>query len=100
MAVIDPAGRRTRAFWHQFPTDDGWKGCTLAFLEREHFGLEPCCRSCWHRGGVMTPREVAVWTGVQMETPVIVLAMRLVCSKCGLPAGYFHLHNPAVESRR
>jgi hypothetical protein len=92
----DPAGRRTRDYWHQFPKDDGWKKVTLAHQERERFQLQPCCRSCWHRGPPMTPAEVAAWANVSMETPIIALATRLVCSKCGLPAGYFHGHNPAV----
>jgi hypothetical protein len=46
---------------------------------------------------VLTPREVATWASVPMSTPVIALAARLVCSKCGLPAGYFHGHNPHVK---
>ncbi len=96
----DAAGRRTRAFWHQFPRDDAWKRVTLAHQERERFKLEPICRNCRHCGPVMTPREVAVWAGVDMEAPVIALAARLVCTKCGLPAGYFHLHNPAVKQQQ
>jgi len=96
----DPAGRRTRAFWHRFPKDDGWKSCTLAYTERQRFKLEPSCRNCWHRGAVMTPSEVAAWAGVAMDTPVIALAARLVCSRCGLPAGYFHGHNPGVPPLR
>jgi hypothetical protein len=43
-----------------------------------------------------SPAEVAAWANVPMETPIIALASRLVCSKCGLPAGYFHGHNPEV----
>ena len=96
----DPAGRRTRAFWHQFPKDDGWKTCTLAYAERERFKLEPNCKNCQHRGEVMTGAEVSAWTGVSMDTPIIALAARLVCSRCDYPAGYFHLHNPAVKAHR
>jgi hypothetical protein len=96
----DPEGRRTRAFWHSFPKDGEWKKVTLAAMERERFKLEPCCRSCWHHGAVMTPAEVAAWASVDMDTPVIALAARLVCSKCGLPAGYFHGHNPGVSQHR
>jgi hypothetical protein len=93
----DPAGRRTRAFWHRFPKDHAWKQVTLAQRECQNFKLEVCCRNCFHRGPVMTPSEVADWAGVPMSTPIIALAARLVCSKCSLPAGYFHGHNPAVK---
>ncbi len=89
------SGRRTRAYWHRFPKDDGWKQCTLFYAEREHFRLEPCCRNCRHHGKVMTGAEVAAWADVSMDTPIIAVAARLVCSGCGYPAGYFHLHNPA-----
>ncbi len=41
----------------------------------------------------MKPAEVAAWANVSMDTPIITLAARLVCSKCGLPAGYFHGHH-------
>ena len=88
----DPAGHRTRAFRHSFPKDGEWRKVTLAQQERERFELQPSCRSCWHRGPVMTPAEVAAWANVPMDTPVIALAARLVCAKCGLPAGYFNKH--------
>jgi hypothetical protein len=96
----DPAGRKTRSFWHHFPNDDAWKRCTLTYMERECFEIEPCCRNCWHRGEQMTPRKAAAWAGVDLETPIILLAARLVCSRCGYPAGYFHLHNPAVKAHK
>lgn len=38
--------------------------------------------------------------GVPMETPIIALPARLVCSQCDHPAGYFHLHNPAVKAHQ
>jgi hypothetical protein len=93
----DLSGRRTRAFWHRFPKDDAWREVTLAQQESQDFKLEACCRNCFHHGPVLTPREVATWASVPMSTPVIALAARLVCSKCGLPAGYFHGHNPHVK---
>jgi len=34
---------------------------------------------------------------VPMDAPLIALAMGLVCSTCGFPAGCFHLHDPAVK---
>jgi hypothetical protein len=40
----------------------------------------------------MTPAEVSAWAVVQMGSPIIALAARLVCSLCDHPAGYFHLH--------
>jgi hypothetical protein len=48
----------------------------------------------------MTPSEISEWAGIPMGTPIIALSARLVCSKCGLPAGYFHLHNPQVKPHR
>ena len=96
----DPAGRRTRAFWHRFPKDDAWKACTLAYAERERVKLEPNCRNCQHKGQAKSGAEVSAWADVPMETPIIALALRLVCSTCGYPAGYLHLHNPAVKSHR
>lgn len=96
---IDPAGRRTRAFWHRFPKDDAWRECTLANSVKNDFRYQPCCRNCWHKGEMMTPAEVSAWAMVPMDTPIIALAARLVCSKCSYPAGYFHLHNPMVKAR-
>lgn len=93
----DPTGRRTRSFWHSVPMDDAWKQVTLAGQEQQNFKLQPHCRNCQHRGSIMTPSEVAAWARVSMSTPVIALAARLVCSKCGFPAGYFHGHNPMVK---
>ena len=95
----DPAGRRTRAFWHHFPRDGEWRKVTLAAKAALGFKLEPCCRNCHHKGPVMTPEEVAAWAGVPMATPVIWLAARLVCSQCDYPAGYFYGHNPHVRAR-
>lgn len=48
----------------------------------------------------MTPADVAAWANVPMDTPIITLAARLVCSKCGLPAGDFRGHNPGVGFAR
>lgn len=95
----DRVGRRTRAFWHRFPKDDAWRECTLAYAEIQCFKLEPSCRNCFHRARVMTGAEVAAWTGASMDTPIIALAARLVCSRCHHAAGYFHLHNPQVNPR-
>lgn len=96
----DRSGRRTRAFWHRFPKDDGWRACTLEHFQRSGEKLEPVCRNCWHRGRTMTGAEVAAWASVPSRTPAIALAARLVCSRCGYPAGYFHLHSPAVKAAR
>ena len=96
----DPAGRRTRAFWHRFPKDDSWRQCTLASSVKNGDRYQPYCRSCWHSGRIMTPEEVSAWADVPMETPIIALAARLVCLTCRYPAGYFHLHNPAVKKYR
>jgi hypothetical protein len=93
------ADRRTRAFWHRFPEDDAWRQCTLASSVKNGFCYQPCCRNCWRSGEIMTPAEVSAWAEVPMETPIIALAARLVCSTCGYPAGYFHLHNPQVKAR-
>ena len=39
----DPAGRRTRAFWHHFPADDGLTACTLESFECQgYIPLETC----------------------------------------------------------
>lgn len=62
--------------------------------------LQPVCRSCWQAGTIMTPGGVSAWASVSMNTPLIALARRLVCSSCGYPAGYFHLHNPSVKPHR
>ena len=96
----ETSGRRTRAFWHRFPKDDGWKACTLDYAKRQCFKLEPTCRNCWHRGIVMDAVELAAWAQVPTHTPIIALAARLVCSRCDHPAGYFHLHNPHVKDVR
>ena len=95
----DHVGRRTRSFWHRFPKDDAWKQCTLAYAEGHRFKLEASCRNCFHRATVMTGAEVSAWTGASMDTPIIALAARLVCSRCDHPAGCFHLHNPHVKAR-
>jgi hypothetical protein len=81
------------------PKDDAWRACTLEHYQRRGDKLEPSCRNCWHRGNVMTGAEVSAWSGAPMDTPVIVLAARLVCSRCDHPAGYFHLHNAHVKAR-
>lgn len=94
----DRNGRRTRTFWHRFPKDNGWKKCTLAYADERGFRLEPCCRNCWHRGRNMTGAEIAVWADVPLDTPIIALAARLICSVCSYPAGYLHMHNPAGRS--
>jgi hypothetical protein len=47
----------------------------------------------------MTPAELSLVANVPMDTPLIELAERLVCLRCGYPAGFFHLHNPAVKTR-
>jgi hypothetical protein len=93
-------GRRSRGFWHSFPKDGAWRAVTLSSQEALSYLLEPICRNCWHRGKVMRPAEVAAWTGAPMDTPVIALAARLVCSSCDYPAGYFHLHNPDVKHHK
>lgn len=94
------SGRRTRVFWHRFPKDDAWRKCTLANSIKNDFRYQPYCRNCFHRGEIMTPGEVSAWAKVPMDTPIIALAARLVCSKCDYPAGYFALHNPMVKPHR
>lgn len=96
----DTAGRRSRAYWHPIPKDDGWKACTLEHYQHSGDKLEPTCRNCWHKGAVMTGAEVADWAGVPMDTPITALAARMVCSRCDHPAGYFHVHNSDVRSNR
>ena len=48
----------------------------------------------------LMPRDANAPPRAATETPTTALAVRLVFSTCGYPAGYFHLHNPAVKSHR
>jgi len=98
--IGNPAGRRTRGFWHRFPEDGAWRAVTLSRQEALGYLLEPTCRNCWHRGEVMSATEVSAWTEAPMDTPIIALAARLICLRCGYPAGYFHLHNPDVKPHK
>jgi hypothetical protein len=49
---------------------------------------------------MMASAEASAWIEAPMQTPIIALAGRLVCSKCSYPAGYFHLHNPQVKPHK
>ena len=61
------------------------------------FRLTAICRKCWHNGPTRTPAEWAEALGVGLDTASIMAQGRLVCSRCGARAGYFHIDNPMVR---
>ena len=94
------AERSDPDFWHHVPKDDAWKEVTLSSMERLDRRLQPICRSCWHKGDIMTPAEVAELFNVPMELPLLTIQRMLRCTSCGLPAGYFYQHNPMIKPHR
>ena len=94
------ADRSDPDFWHHVPKDDAWKDVTLSSMERLNHRLQPICRSCWHKGGIMTPAEVAELFNVPMDLPMLAIERMLRCAACDLPAGYFYQHNPMIKPHR
>jgi len=74
----DPAGRRTRASWHQFPKDDAWKKATLASSRRYKDRLWLICNCC-HRSYLVMHDEFVAFHRLEPTTPFLLINMRLRC---------------------
>lgn len=83
-------------FWHSLPKDDAWKQVTLGGQIRHGFRVQPMCKACQHRGEIMEIEDFCRCHGVSLDTPVLLVQMRLRCRSCRLPAGYFYMWNPKI----
>ena len=68
--------------WHKFPKDDAWKLVTLASIEALGHRVWIRCNVCAHER-TEDPAEFARIAGIAMETPLLSIAYRLRCQKCG-----------------
>jgi hypothetical protein len=68
--------------WHQFPKDDAWRQVHLAHVETLGVRLWLRCNAC---GDSLTPESKAFATehGLEMTLPLLSIARRLRCSRCG-----------------
>lgn len=68
--------------WHgPLPSDDGWRQVTLASTAALGQRLWLRCNGCGHD---LTPEPAALGAahGLAPETPLLIIARRLVCTRC------------------
>lgn len=68
--------------WHKFPKDDAWKQVTLASVQALGNCIWIFCTACDHER-TEDPAEFAHAKIIAMTTPLLLIASRLRCSKCG-----------------
>jgi len=68
--------------WHKFPKDDAWKQVTLASVEALGQRIWIRCNACEHER-TENPAEFANAAALAMTTPLLLIASRLRCQKCG-----------------
>ncbi len=68
--------------WHQPPQDGAWRGVHLAYLAGMGQRAWLHCSQCGHEDTV-APADLAERHGLPMTLPLLAIARRLVCSRCG-----------------
>jgi len=68
--------------FHREPADDAWKQVTIAHAEAIGRDIWVFCNACQH-DRVLTPSAFAAMTGAALDEPLLSIARRLRCSRCG-----------------
>ena len=68
--------------WHRVPKDDAWREVHLAHVESLGTRLWLRCNACGH-SLTPGPRQLSEAHGIDMMTPLLTIASRLRCTKCG-----------------
>ena len=68
--------------WHQSPKDDAWRQVHLAYLVERGQQAWLHCTACSHQL-MVAPAELAERHSLSMTLPLLSIARRLVCTKCG-----------------
>lgn len=68
--------------WHHVPRDDAWRQVHLAHVESLGSRLWLRCNECGH-SLTPEPRHFAEAHDLEMMTPLLTIARRLRCSRCG-----------------
>lgn len=68
--------------WHKLPKDDAWREVHLAHVERSGVRLWLRCNKCGH-SLTPEPRDFAEEHRLEMTMPLLIIARRLCCTKCG-----------------
>jgi hypothetical protein len=67
--------------WRSFAKDDAWKRVTLAHVAG--LGQRVWIRCACGRERVVEMAEFSAETGVPMTTPLLAIALRMRCTRCG-----------------
>jgi len=76
------AGTTGGMTYHKRPKDDAWREVTLSHCVRLGRHVWSYCCHC-QRDVVMPPEAFAEATGVSMDEPLLLIAERMRCSRCG-----------------
>lgn len=68
--------------WHTVPRDDAWKRVTLDHVAGLGQRIWLRCNACGH-DLTMEPDAFSTERHVPMTTPLLSIAHRLVCTRCG-----------------
>ncbi len=68
--------------WHEIPKDGAWREVNLAYLAANGTRLWLRCNSCGHEVR-SDPETFAIAHKLAPETPLLLIARRLVCAHCG-----------------
>ena len=68
--------------WHQYPKDYAWRQVHLAHVESLGARLWLRCNDCGH-SLTRVPRTFAHNHNLEMLTPLMAIARRLRCTRCG-----------------
>jgi hypothetical protein len=68
--------------WRQQPKDDAWRQVHLAHVESLGSRLWLRCNACGH-SLTPQPRDFAEARHLEMITPLLIIARRLRCARCG-----------------
>ena len=69
------------------PNSDDWRNVTLAYLDKSGTRLWVGCEGCQHSVKV-TANEFSQNHKLPLNTPLLILARSLVCSKCRARKGF------------
>lgn len=73
--------------WHTIPKDDAWKQVTLASVNALGQRIWLRCNGCG-RDVYTPPLDFAAQRNLDPSTPLLVITIRLRCTRCGKRKGW------------
>jgi hypothetical protein len=85
--------------WHQIPKDDAWKQVTLRSVNAMGQNLWIRCDHCCH-DLVINAVVFSERSGVDLDSPLLGVSLKLKCSKCGQRKSYCRPEPYGIHQRK